>query len=88
MSLVTNIPFPHKFIQDWMEDDIWKVVYTSRQLNTIPEKTLAYYNVVLIGNMSMLECMKAAQLNCYDSVTFPDLGNIVRLSNLIISMLW
>ena len=56
-------------MQGWTEDTIKKLVYTSKQLNTIPERTLPLYNIALIGDLSSLEPMKAALKKCYDEIS-------------------
>ncbi len=33
------------YMQEWTKEDILNVVFTCRQVNTIPERTLSHYNI-------------------------------------------
>ncbi len=57
-------------LQEWTKEDILNVIFTCRQVNTIPEKTLSLYNIVLIGeDLSQLETTQSAMESCYSCVS-------------------
>ena len=44
------------FMQAWKTEQIQSLVYTTKQLNTIPEKTVSTFNVALIStSLSKIE---------------------------------
>ncbi len=58
------------FVQAWTTEQIQSLVYTTKQLNTIPEKTVSTFNVALIStSLSKIEELKNCLLKCYEHVS-------------------
>ncbi|XP_064398061.1 uncharacterized protein LOC135344736 [Halichondria panicea] len=54
----------------WTTEQIQSLVYTTKQLNTIPEKTVSTFNVALIStSLSKIEELKNCLLKCYEHVS-------------------
>ena len=49
--------------------DIEKVVLTSRQVNTIPERPLTLHNLVILCDVSEIGTVSTAVQRCYSNIT-------------------
>ena len=63
--LLTNVA---KFHIAFLGLDIWAGAYTCRQVNTMPEKPLPLFNVVVICDIKQLNEATAALKKCFDEV--------------------
>ena len=55
-------------MQEWSADKIQQLVYTSRQLNTIPDRPLSVFNTVIVCQCDQLAATHSALRSCYEAV--------------------
>jgi len=53
-------------MQNWTADDVQKLAYTSRQLNTLPEHPLTLFNCVIICATHQMETVAKSLKQCFD----------------------
>jgi len=53
-------------MQNWTADDVQKLAYTSRQLNTLPEHPLTLFNYVIICATHQMETVAKSLKQCFD----------------------
>ena len=58
----------YNVIQEWSADKIQQLVFTSRQLNTIPDRPLPVFNTVVVCPCDMLQATISAVKSCYDNI--------------------
>ena len=49
-------------------DDVRKLVYTSRQLNTLPDNPLTIFNFIVLCSVSQMDMVVEEVNRCYDNV--------------------
>ena len=49
-------------------EDVQKLVYTSRQLNTLPVNPLTVFNCVMLCSISQMDMVADEMKRCYDNV--------------------
>ena len=54
------------YTQNWTGDEVKKLVYTSRQLNTMPLVPL--FNCALVCTTAQLDMVRQQVLECYDHI--------------------
>ena len=65
-----DITYTCMFMQVWTEEQVQSLVYTTKQINTIPEKTVCTFNVALIStSLSKIDELKSCLLKCYEHVS-------------------
>ena len=60
----------NKFMQNWTTDDVQKLAYTSRQLNTLPEHPLMLFNCVIICTAEQMESVAKSLQQCFNHTEF------------------
>ena len=59
-----------KFMQNWTADDVQRLAYTSRQLNTLPEHPLMLFNCVIICTAEQMESVAKSLQQCFNHTEF------------------
>ena len=60
----------NKFMQNWTTDDVQRLAYTSRQLNTLPEHPLMLFNCVIICTAEQMESVAKSLQQCFNHTEF------------------
>ena len=56
-------------MQSMTSEDVRKLIYTSRQLNTLPDNPLTVFNCVVLCLTSQMDMVADEMKRCYDNVS-------------------
>ena len=54
------------FIQEWEEKEILGLVYTSRQVNSVPERPQPFFTLVIVCDVEQIPESLSAMKKCFD----------------------